>query len=118
MNFAEVNQNLNWLATIVEALSTFMISGLWYSVFEKPWMDAYNFTNVDLKKRKMPIVFGHSFLFSLFMSVNLAMFIGKENVIFVAIAGFMDGFRLVAFALAIIAFFENDLLDNLMNMYL
>jgi len=107
MNFAEVIQNLNWFAIIVAALSTFMIGGIWYSVFEKPWMSVNNLTNEDLKKRNMPIVFGLSFLFSLIMSVNLAMFIGKENVTFGVIAGFMTGFGWVAFAIAIISLFEN-----------
>ncbi len=107
MNFAEVIQHLNWLAIIVAALSTFVIGGIWYSVFEKPWMTANNFTKDDLNKRNMPTVFGLSFFFSLIMSINLAMFIGKEDVIFGAIAGFMTGFGWVAFAIAIIALFEN-----------
>lgn len=107
MNFTEVIQNLNWLAIIVAALSTFVIGGLWYSVFEKPWMSANNFSNDDLKKRKMPLVFGLSFLFSLIMSVNLAMFIGKEDAIFGTIAGFMAGFGWIAFSIAIISLFEN-----------
>ncbi len=107
MNFAEVIQNLNWLAIIIAALSTFIIGGIWYSVFEKPWMGANNFTHEDLKKRKMPLVFGLSFFFSFIMSVNLAMFIGKEDLAFGTIAGFMTGFGWVAFAIAIISLFEN-----------
>ena len=31
MDFAQVIQDLNWLAVIVAALSTFLIGGLWYS---------------------------------------------------------------------------------------
>jgi Protein of unknown function (DUF1761) len=107
MNFAEVIQNLNWFAIIVAALSTFIIGGIWYSVFEKPWMAANNFSFDDLKKRNMPLVFGLSFFFSLLMSINLAMFIGKENLAFGTIAGFMTGFGWVAFGIAIIALFEN-----------
>jgi UDP-N-acetylmuramyl pentapeptide phosphotransferase/UDP-N-acetylglucosamine-1-phosphate transferase len=107
MNFAEVIQNLNWLAIIVAALSTFIIGGIWYSVFEKPWMAANNFTHEDLKKRKMPLVFGLSFFFSFLMAVNLAMFIGKEDFAFGTIAGFMTGFGWIAFVIAIIALFEN-----------
>ncbi|MBK7223492.1 MAG: DUF1761 domain-containing protein [Saprospiraceae bacterium] len=107
MNFAEVIQNLNWLAIIVAALSTFLIGGVWYSVFEKPWMVANNFSPEDLKKRNMPLVFGLSFLFSLIMSFNLAMFIGEENALFGTIAGFMTGFGWIAFAIAIISLFEN-----------
>ena len=107
MNFADVIQNLNWLAIIVAALSTFMIGGLWYSVFEKPWMAANNFTNEDLKKRKMPVIFGLSFFFAFFMSLNLAMFIGKEDLAYGTIAGFLTGFGWVALGIAIIALFEN-----------
>ena len=107
MNFAEVIQNLNWLAIIVAALSTFLIGGLWYSIFEKPWMTANNFSNEDLKKRKMPIVFGLSFFFAFLMSLNLAMFIGKENLAYGTIAGFLTGFGWVALGIAIIALFEN-----------
>ena len=107
MNFAEVIQNLNWLAIIVAALSTFLLGGIWYSVFEKPWMAVNNFTNENLKRRKMPVVFGLSFFFALLMSLNLAMFIGKEDLAFGIIAGFMAGFGWVALGIAIIALFEN-----------
>ena len=107
MNLAEVIQNLSWLAIIVAALSTFMIGGLWYSVFEKPWMAANNFTNEDLKKRKMPVVFGLSFFFAFLMSLNLSMFIGKEDLAYGTIAGFLTGFGWVALGIAIIALFEN-----------
>ena len=107
MNFADVIQNLNWLAIIVAALSTFMIGGLWYSVFEKPWMAANHFTQEDLKKRRMPLVFGLSFFFALLMALNLAMFIGKGDLAFGAFAGFMAGFGWVALGIAIIALFEN-----------
>ena len=107
MNFAEVIQNLNWLAIIVAALSTFMIGGLWYSVFEKPWMAANNFNLEDLKKRNMSVVFGLSFFFAFLMSLNLAMFIGKEDLAYGTIAGFLTGFGWVALGIAIIALFEN-----------
>lgn len=111
MDFSQSIQNLNLLAIIVAALSTFLIGGLWYSLFEKPWMNANNFTKEDLAKRNMPLVFGLSFLFSLIMSVNLALFIGKENTVFGTIAGFMTGFGWVAFAIAIIALFEKKSLQ-------
>lgn len=107
MNFAEVIQNLNWLSIMVAAVSTFLIGGIWYSVFEKSWMAANNSTHEDLKKRKMPLVFGLSFFFSFIMSVNLAMFIGKEDLVYGTIAGFMTGFGWVAFSIGIISLFEN-----------
>ncbi len=107
MNFAVVAQNLNWLTIIVAALSTFLIGGLWYSIFEKPWMAVNHFSNEDLKKRKMPVVLGLSFIFALLMSLNLAMFIGNEDLAYGTIAGFLTGFGWVAPGVAIIALFEN-----------
>ena len=107
MNIGDAFQNLNWLAVLCAALSTFLIGGLWYSIFEKPWMSANNFTKEHLQRRKMANVFSLSFLFSLFMAINLALFIGKEDVSYGMIAGFMTGFGWVSFSIAIIALFEN-----------
>jgi hypothetical protein len=107
MNIGEAFQNLNWLAVVCAALSTFLIGGLWYSIFEKPWMAANNFTKEYLLTRKMPLVFWLSFLFALFMAINLAMFVGKEDLTYGMIAGFMTGFGWVSFSIAIIALFEN-----------
>ena len=107
MEFSTVVQNLNWLAVFVAALSTFLIGGIWYAVFEKSWMASNRFSSEDLKSRKMPLVFGLSFLLSFIMSLNLAMFIGKEDVVFGTIAGFMAGFGWVALAIGIISLFEN-----------
>ncbi len=107
MNFAEVIQNLNWLAILFAAISTFLIGGIWYAIFKNAWMSANNFSEADLNNRNMPKVFLLSFLFSLIMSINLALFIGKEDLIFGTIAGFMTGFGWIAFAIGIIALFEN-----------
>jgi hypothetical protein len=106
MNFSEVLQNLNWLAVITAAFSTFIIGGIWYSVFEKSWMQANGFTAEYLKRRKMPMVFGLSLLLSFIMALNLAMFIGNGNVMYGTIAGFLTGFGWVAFSIAIISLFE------------
>lgn len=107
MEFSTVVQHLNWLAVFVAALSTFVIGGIWYAVFEKSWMASNHFSSEDLKSRKMPLVFGISFLLSFIMSLNLAMFIGKEDMVFGTIAGFMAGFGWVALAIGIISLFEN-----------
>ncbi len=107
MNFTEAVKELNWYAITGAALSTFIIGGIWYAVFEKPWMAANNFSKEDLKKRKMPRVFGLSILCSLLMSVNLALFIGKEDLAFGTLAGFMTGFGWVALSIGIISLFES-----------
>lgn len=99
--------HLNWLAIFVAAISTFLIGGIWYSLFENQWMAVNNFTKEYLQQRNLPIVFGLSFLFSFIMSFNLAMFIGaKATISFGMIAGFLTGFGWVFFSIAIISLFE------------
>ena len=108
MEVSTVIQNLNWLGIIVAALSTFLIGGIWYSpiLFEKSWMQSNEFTAEDLKSRNMPLVFVLSFVLSFIMALNLAMFIGKEDLSFGVTAGFLAGFGWVTLAIGIIALFE------------
>jgi hypothetical protein len=72
---------LNYLAVLVSALSTFLIGGLWYSpaAFGKAWMRENGFTEESLKGGNMLKIFGVSFLLAIISAVNLAMFMGPEN---------------------------------------
>jgi hypothetical protein len=72
---------LNYLAIVVAALSTFLIGGLWYSpaVFGKAWMKENGFTEESLKGGNMAKIFGVAFILGLISAVNLAMFMGPEN---------------------------------------
>jgi hypothetical protein len=101
--------NVNHLAVIVAALSTFLIGGLWYSpvMFYKGWMRANNFSEGQPKTSK-GVVFGLSFLLSLLMAYNLAFFIsGPETTLNWALsAALLAGFGWAALSLAIIALFE------------
>lgn len=101
---------LNWFAIVVAALSNFLIGGLWYSkmIFGKPWMKENNFTDDDLKKGNMAKIFGFTFVFSLVMAFNLAMFLNDADttVSWGAIAGFLAGFGWVAMSIFIIGQFE------------
>jgi Protein of unknown function (DUF1761) len=106
MDASTVLQDLNWLAVVAAALSTFLIGGIWYAVFAKTWMQANGFTEEYLQTRNMPLVFGLSFFCAFLMSLNLAMFIGKEGAAFGIFAGFMAGFGWVALGISIIALFE------------
>ena len=103
-------ENINYLAVFVAALSTFLIGGLWYSpiLFGKAWMKANNFTEEDLNNTNNAKVFGFSFLFSLIMAFNLAVFLSNDGVTasWGATAGFLAGFGWVAFGIGIIALFE------------
>ncbi len=101
---------LNWFAVITAALSNFLIGGLWYSplLFGNVWMKENKFTDDDLKKGNMAKIFGLTFLFSIVMAFNLAMFLNdsKTTASWGAIAGFLAGFGWVAMAIFIIGQFE------------
>ncbi len=101
---------INYLAVIVAALATFVIGGLWYSpvLFGTAWMKENGFTEDQLKQTNMVKLFGFSFLFSLVMAFNLAMFLNDTNTTagWGAAAGFLAGFGWVSMAIAITALFE------------
>ena len=103
-------EHVNWLAVIVAALSTFALGGLWYSpiLFGRAWMSANGLTEAELAKGNMAKIFGFSAVFSLLMSVNLAMYLAepKTTAAWGATAGFLAGFGWVALGIAIIALFE------------
>ena len=102
---------INWMAVLVAAVSNFLLGGLWYSplLFYKSWARENGFTDEDVKKRNMPKIFGFAFLWSLVMSLNLAMFLNdkKTDTAWGATAGFLAGFGWVAMAIFIIGLFEN-----------
>ncbi|HYJ86001.1 MAG TPA: DUF1761 domain-containing protein [Pyrinomonadaceae bacterium] len=103
--------NINYLAVIVAALSIFILGGLWYSpmLFGKAWMRANNFSEADLQTFSKARMFGWSFVFSLVMALNLAMFLAgpTTDLTWGMIAGALAGFGWVAMAIAIIGVFEN-----------
>ena len=107
MDFSKIN----YLAVLVAALSTFILGGLWYSplLFGKAWMRANNFTDADLQTSSKARMFGWSFVFSLVMALNLAMFLAgpTTNVGWGMMAGALAGLGWVAMAIAIIGVFEN-----------
>lgn len=101
---------INWLAVVVAALSMFALGGLWYSpiAFGPAWMRANNLTEADVNKGSRVKIFGLSFVFSLLMSANLAMFLAgpETTVAWGATAGMLAGLGWVALGMAIVALFE------------
>ncbi len=87
--------NVNWLAVLVSGISAFVLGGLWYSpaLFGKAWMKENNFTTADVQKGNKGKIFGWSFILSLIMSANLAMFLAdaKTNLSWGTTAGFLAG---------------------------
>ena len=102
---------INYFAVLAAALSTFVLGGVWYSpvLFGKSWMRANGFTDADLQTFSKARMFGWSFLFSLVMALNLAMFLADPttNVTWGMAAGGLAGFGWVAMAIAIVGVFEN-----------
>ena len=103
-------QHVNWIAVVVAAISTFVLGGLWYSpqLFGRIWLATNGLTEADLAKGNRLKIFAWSFLLSLAMSANLAMFLAepKTNAAWGATAGFLAGFGWVALSLAIVGMFE------------
>jgi hypothetical protein len=102
---------INYLAVLAAAVSTFVLGGLWYSplLFGKAWMRANNFTDADVQSFSKARMFGWSLVFSLIMSINLAMFLGGPgtNATLGLTAGALTGLGWVAMAIGIIGVFEN-----------
>jgi PhnB protein len=103
-------ESVNWLAVLAAAVSTFILGGLWYSpaLFGRSWMAECGFTDADLQKGSTLKIFGFSFLFSLLMAANLALFLAdpKTTAAWGATAGFLAGFGWVALGLGVISLFE------------
>ncbi len=101
---------LNWAAVIVAALSNFMLGGLWYSplLFGKAWQKENKLSDEELKKGNALRIFGFSFLWSVVMSFNLAMFLNdaRTDVAWGMSAGFLAGFGWIAMAIFTIGLFE------------
>lgn len=102
--------NLNHLAIIVAALSTFLLGGLWYSpiLFGKAWQSENKLTDEELKQGNMPKIFGLTFVFALIMAYNLGFFLNDPaiDVSTGALYGFLTGFGWIAMAIFINGQFE------------
>ena len=100
---------LNPWAILAAAVSAFVIGGLWFSpiMFGSLWRKANGF-GAGEPKTSPGKVFGISFILSLIMAFNLAMFLNdpKTTLAWGATAGFLAGFGWVAMGIAMISLFE------------
>ncbi len=101
--------NINWIATIAAALSSFVVGGIWYNpaVLGTAWMQESNLTREQLRAGNQAKIFGFTFVFSVLMAVNLAMFLNdpKTDLAWGATAGFLAGIWTFS-AIAIHSLFE------------
>ncbi|MGE0031589.1 MAG: DUF1761 domain-containing protein [Steroidobacteraceae bacterium] len=100
---------VNWLAVVAAAFSSFVIGGLWYSkvMFLKAWQRGSGLTDDQLQKGHPGKIFGGAFVLSLVASYTFAMFLGpKPEVGFATSAGFAAGLCWVATSFGINYLFE------------
>lgn len=98
--------SISWLAVGAAAVSTFVVGGLWYSVlFAKPWQRAAGVSDEQLRGGSARIFAGSAAL-ALVMAVVLAAFVGRQGLVFGALAGLAVGLGWVATSLGMIALFE------------
>jgi hypothetical protein len=101
-------ENLNVWAILAATVSAFVVGGLWYSpfLFGKLWIKANGYgANPPVANAT---TFVGSFLLSLVMAVNLAMFLNdaKTTTAWGATAGFLAGFGWVAMGIGVVSLFE------------
>lgn len=101
---------INHWAVLVAAVSDFLVGALWYSplLFYKSWFKENNLTEEKLREGNPAVTYGLTFILSLIISYNLALFLGdaQTDAAWGLTAGFLAGFGWAAAAFAIIAIFE------------
>jgi len=102
-------QHLNIWAILAAAASAFLLGGLWYSpiMFVALWKKANRFGAGEPPPSGAKI-FAISFILSLVMAFNLAMFLDdpKTTLAWGAAAGFLAGFGWVVMGIGIVSLFE------------
>jgi hypothetical protein len=101
--------DLNWLAVLAAGVSAFILGGIWYSpaLFGKAWMKENNLSVEQVQKGTKAKIFGWSFILSLVMAVNLAMFVSDPKIDFTMtiVYGLLTGVWIFC-GIAIVALFE------------
>ena len=104
-------ETVNWLAVAIAGISAFVLGGVWYSpaLFGKAWMKENNISVEDVQKGNKAKIFGWSFILSLVMAVNLAMFLSgdpKTDLAMGIVYGLLTGLWIFC-GIAIVALFEH-----------
>ena len=104
-------ETINWLAVAIAGISAFVLGGVWYSpaLFGKAWMKENNMSVEDVQKGNKAKIFGWSFILSLIMAVNLAMYLSNDPKIDLTmgiIYGLLTGLWIFC-GIAIVALFEH-----------
>lgn len=98
---------INWLAVIAAAVSSFVLGGIWYSaLFGKAWQKAAGVTDEQIKTGNMGVIFGGSFVLALIASAAFAPFVGALDAGTSALYGLTAGLCWVATSIGMDYLFE------------
>ena len=100
---------INWLAALAAALSSFAVGGLWYSpaLFGRAWQREAGVTDEQLKLGNPAKIYGGAFLLSVIAALVFALFLGPQpDLGFATSAGFAAGLCWVAASFGINYLFE------------
>lgn len=71
--------DVNWIAVISAAMSSFVLGALWYGpIFGKAWLNAAGVSEAELRAGSMPLIFGSALVLSLIAAASFAVFLGPE----------------------------------------
>lgn len=104
---------INWLAVLAAALSSFLLGGVWYSaLFAKAWQKAAGLSDKQIKNGNMALIFGGSFVLALIASASFAVFLGNGlDATTGALYGFTAGLCWVSASFGINYLFERKSLS-------
>ncbi len=101
--------DVNWLAVIAAAVSSFVVGGIWYSpvLFGPAWQLESGVTDEQIKSGNPAVTYGGALLLSLVAATVFAIFLGREPDLVLAVsAGFSAGLFWVGASLGINYLFE------------
>jgi hypothetical protein len=71
--------DINWLAVVVAAVSSFALGGIWYGpLFSKAWMKLTGMTKEKGAEASMALTFGGTFALNLLIAIAIAMLMGPH----------------------------------------
>jgi len=98
---------INWLAVIAAALSSFPLGFLWYGpLFGKAWQQEVGISDEKAKSGNPAIIFGGAFVLALIQASTFAMFLGDTPNPAAALYGLCAGLAWVGAAFGVQYLFE------------
>lgn len=99
--------DVNWLAVIAAALSSFPLGFLWYGpLFGKIWQREAGLSAEQLKSGNMGVIFGGALALALIQSAAFAVLLSAEPMPEIVLYGLIGGLCFVATAIAVQNLFE------------